>query len=131
MRFYYGSDISKVEQDKKLKPELKYDIYWFDYLEGYQEEFGTSYKIIQMLDLLEPIIFDDYDMNLLINICQKIIQDNLAEEMAEAYCEWHEKPSLYKKAFREATDFAINVAKMCKHALDNNLEIIMILDYPN
>ncbi len=131
MRFYYGSDLKEIEQNEKLKPELEYEVFWFRELHGCKEDFGKSYKIIQMLDIPEPIIFDDYDINLLIDICQKIMQDNIAEEMVESYCEWHEKPNLYKKAFNEVTDLTINVTKMCKHALDNNLEIILMPDFDN
>ncbi len=128
MRFYYGSDLKEIEQNKKLKPELEFDIYWFIYI-GRRDKFGTSNKILRLLDWIGPIIFDEYDINLLINMCQIILQDNITENMANSYCDRHEDPTLYEKAFKEANLFATKVTKMCEHALDNNLEIIMMPDY--
>ncbi len=128
MRFYYGSDLKEIEKNKKLKPELEFDIYWFRYI-GSQNKLGKSYKIIRMLYWIEPIIFDEYDLNLLIDMFQKIIQYNLVEKMTNSYCKWREDPTIYEKAFKEANDFATKVSKMCEHALDNNLEIIMMPDY--
>ncbi len=98
---------------------------FLDLLWKNKELFGRNQKILRLLDPYGEDLLDDYDMTLMKNLCQTILQDDVLKHLTNDYMSIEDDNSSVtpEDVSDHLTTFASKMIKACDYALENNYQI--------